>query len=950
MKKITFFIMLLTVLWSARAQNFDDTCTSAFEDISSTGTALGLLDDGSDTITIPFDFTLTGITSRHLLVGNNGAVFFGVTSGYISAGNYELTSNNAKPGFYPFWDDIDNDTGDVYWEVKGTAPNRYLVIEWYQRPHYNNIGDATFELILYEGSNDVEFRYLDLDFGDSRYDYGASATIGVKGEGGVYQYSYNTAINSNITCIHWTAPAVYNPAFDLAVHPDCSNNQLFLDVQIISMGGADSLSIFDNHGHVVEPVDSLQTIVLGPYPDSTAVDVTVRNMADTTYATSASQNLYCVSGNDECQYAYELTVFPKDSSAGHETLASTEYATASEYSHTSCDQAGTNYDLFFRFTAPASGKMKIITGGDKGSYIKAVIKDSCDTADEIECFGASTEKALSGLNPGQDYILQVWTDNYYAGDFTIALEEMPYLNPAFDATVRPDCANSQLYVDVNITDMGGADSLSVTDNLGNIVRPVDTLGIVEMGPYPDSTVVTISVTNLTDTTYTTSVTKDLYCVSGNDICQYAYDLTVYAPHTAAGHEVTASTEYASPSDLSMTSCDSYGDNYDLFFRFTAPSSGKMKIMTGGDKGRYIEAVIREGCDTTEVECFSASTEKIVDGLNPGQDYILQVWTDSYYNGDFNIVLEEMVYVNPEFEATVQPDCANNQFNVDIRVTNLGDASSVTVEDDQGSPAQQVTDTITVVHFGPYANGTQVNFTVTNDDDSTYTASQSVQYYCPPANDVCATAQHITIYNDCHVDTVSNYGATDSGVADPGCANYNGADIWFHVLVQRDADIIYFETSGIQGSEVDDTGLAVYSGTCDSLTLISCNDDFGGEYFSQVNVTGTHAGDEFYIRVWEYGSNQFGEFGICAYAPNMSVHNTLSPDEFSFFPNPTRSTITWKAEGSVDKIQLTDMTGQVLISLDNPETHTLDISHLPNGIYLLNVWMNDKKGIYRIIKE
>ena len=70
------------------------------------------------------------------------------------------------PAILPFWDDIDDETGNVYWEVQGTSPNRMLIVEWYNRPHFSNIGSATFEAILYEATNEIKFQYADVDFGD----------------------------------------------------------------------------------------------------------------------------------------------------------------------------------------------------------------------------------------------------------------------------------------------------------------------------------------------------------------------------------------------------------------------------------------------------------------------------------------------------------------------------------------------------------------------------------------------------------------------------------------------------------------------------------------------------------------------------------------------------------------------------------------------------------------
>ncbi len=167
-----------------------------FEWIDATdGTPLGLSDDGEAGVTLPFPFEFYGLQSSDLVIGNNGAILFGATSGEVSFTNEDLSSSSTDDIIAVFWDDIDSDTGDVYYKTVGTAPSRRFVIEWYDRPHYYyNTGDATFEMILYEESNDIKFQYLDTVFGDSDYDYGASATVGIRGSDDNYlQYSYNAA-------------------------------------------------------------------------------------------------------------------------------------------------------------------------------------------------------------------------------------------------------------------------------------------------------------------------------------------------------------------------------------------------------------------------------------------------------------------------------------------------------------------------------------------------------------------------------------------------------------------------------------------------------------------------------------------------------------------------------------------------------------------------------------
>ncbi len=84
-------------------------------------------------------------------------------------------------------------------------------------------------------------------------------------------------------------------------------------------------------------------------------------------------------------------------------------------------------------------------------------------------------------------------------------------------------------------------------------------------------------------------------------------------------------------------------------------------------------------------------------------------------------------------ATFEPlsDCTlSTDFTVDVDVTDLAGASSLTISDDQGSPAQTVTQT-GIVNFGPYLNGQTVLFTVVNDDNTTCAiSSEAITAFCP----------------------------------------------------------------------------------------------------------------------------------------------------------------------------------------------------------------------------
>lgn len=187
----------------------DDTATYNFIDISTTGTPLNLTDDGEANVTMPFDFTYYTARSNLLRVGNNGGVIFNTTTGDVSFSNATLPSSTTPTlRMYPFWDDIYDTVGNVYYEVQGSAPNRMLIIEWYNRSHYTStggVGDATFEIILFEGSNEILFQYADVNFGDPLFDFGLSATVGLnESASSAVLYSYNTAVITDGKAILWT--------------------------------------------------------------------------------------------------------------------------------------------------------------------------------------------------------------------------------------------------------------------------------------------------------------------------------------------------------------------------------------------------------------------------------------------------------------------------------------------------------------------------------------------------------------------------------------------------------------------------------------------------------------------------------------------------------------------------------------------------------------------------
>lgn len=162
-----------------------------------------------------------------------------------------------------------------------------------------------------------------------------------------------------------------------------------------------------------------------------------------------------------------------------------------------------------------------------------------------------------------------------------------------------------------------------------------------------------------------------------------------------------------------------------------------------------------------------------------------------------------------------------------------------------------------------------------DSASSATGGFTISRTCitPPTNDNCSGAITLTPALNCSYTNYTTLGATDSvGPPAPGCASYNGGDVWFRVTVPA-SGILTIDT---QTGGITDSGMAVYSGTCGALTLITCDDDSSANgLMSSINLTGQTPGATLFIRVWEYGNDNPGTFGICVTTPGPPINDNCA---------------------------------------------------------------------------
>ena len=141
--------------------------TESIIDIRTTGTALNLGDDNmSGMKDIGFDFTFYDQTFDQVNISMNGFFTFQDNFSVSRSRNYRsevIPATSFNYTVFPLWTDLINRNGtqNPYIKTFGNTndTDQYFVIGWYNAKEYSNQLQNTFEAILYEGTNHIEFRY-----------------------------------------------------------------------------------------------------------------------------------------------------------------------------------------------------------------------------------------------------------------------------------------------------------------------------------------------------------------------------------------------------------------------------------------------------------------------------------------------------------------------------------------------------------------------------------------------------------------------------------------------------------------------------------------------------------------------------------------------------------------------------------------------------------------------
>ena len=130
---------------------------------------------------IGFSFNYCGINYTKFRANSNGWISLDTT---ITPSVSDQRTNNLSgntslgPVLAPLWDDLDGTTGTASYTTTGSSPNRILTVEWKNWEWNFQATSATvsFQLKLYEGTNNVEFVYRP----ESGSVVSGTASVGIK--------------------------------------------------------------------------------------------------------------------------------------------------------------------------------------------------------------------------------------------------------------------------------------------------------------------------------------------------------------------------------------------------------------------------------------------------------------------------------------------------------------------------------------------------------------------------------------------------------------------------------------------------------------------------------------------------------------------------------------------------------------------------------------------------
>jgi hypothetical protein len=251
----------------------------------------------------------------------------------------------------------------------------------------------------------------------------------------------------------------------------------------------------------------------------------------------------------------------------------------------------------------------------------------------------------------------------------------------------------------------------------------------------------------------------------------------------------------------------------------------------------------------------------------------------------------------------------------------------------------------------------------------------------PGNDICSSAidlqpllpagqesvllgpysNEFATGNDLDIATVTGCWFDDlTGLAD-GSSPQIDATVWFRFEGYDGELMLYVQPCDSNLNFLtEDTQMVLYTGECDSLELVACNEDINSamqNYWSGV-TTPVEAGLTYYLAVDGFNYGGFGspelplttgEFCLQFSQPVVSIEESVSPNVV-FFPNPTHDRVQLQSAEYIDEVTVWNAQGERVADMRTAQSTQLDV-YLPEacGVYVLSVRSGNRVTYHRIVK-
>lgn len=246
------------------------------------------------------------------------------------------------------------------------------------------------------------------------------------------------------------------------------------------------------------------------------------------------------------------------------------------------------------------------------------------------------------------------------------------------------------------------------------------------------------------------------------------------------------------------------------------------------------------------------------------------------------------------------------------------------------------------------------------DGTTYNSGVLTVTPAPaPANDECSGAIALTpggVFADNDIDS-SNIGATLSAqTPNPTCGAFNfatdGKDVWYSVVVPASGSLtIETSTTAVGGAGMD-TVIQVYSGDCNALATVGCDDDGSPETtfgLTRLALTGQTPGATLLLRLFGYNGST-GSFAISAFDASLA-NSSFDNSSFTYYPNPVKNVLNLSYSQEITNVEVYNLLGQRMsTNTIGANQGQVDMSNLANGTYLVKVTADNQVKTIKVIKE